>query len=66
MVEVFAEAIKLYDVKLFFAEVDLAYQRLQLDTAAWEEYQAENRLWDRALGVGLDAEDAWETTASNG
>jgi hypothetical protein len=59
MQSILERAIKEYQAKRFWEEMDSAYRSLQADPAAWKEECNERRIWDATLMDGLDADERW-------
>jgi hypothetical protein len=51
------EAIRDYEHKRFFEELNAAIERTRADPVAWAEYQAEVAIFDNALSDGLGTDD---------
>ena len=51
---VLERAVENYRREQFYAELDAAYERLQADPDAWEDYLAEQREMEGTLADGLD------------
>lgn len=57
MQDVIEQAIKDYNKKKFFEDLNSAYARLQADPQAWAEEEAEREEWDITLQDGLEDEN---------
>jgi hypothetical protein len=55
MQAVLDKALEEYRRKAFFDSFDASVEALQADPAAWEEYKAEQKVWDATLMDGLDS-----------
>ncbi len=53
--EVEERAVELYRRHQVLEATNEAYAALRADSAAWEELEAEHRLWDVTLADGLEA-----------
>lgn len=53
MHELVAQAIKEYEERRFWDDVNAAYARLQADAEAWKEVLEERAMWDIGLQDGL-------------
>lgn len=62
MSEIVAMLVSRYERERFWRGVQEDLDRLQKDPAAWQEYQNELQLWDRAtVADGLTDEDPYYT-----
>ena len=52
--KVLERAVENYRRQQFFAELDVAYERLRADPVAWAEELEERALWETTLADGLD------------
>ena len=57
MQDVLAKAVEEHQRRLFWEEVNAAYEALRQDPKAWAEELEERALWDKTLTDGLDEED---------
>lgn len=55
--QVLADAVEVYQRKVFWDEFNAAVERLQADPQAWAEELSERRLWDGTLKDGLEPEE---------
>lgn len=51
---VLEEAVKEYQRKRFFEQMDVAFARLKADDAGWKEELSERRAWDGLLSDGVE------------
>jgi predicted transcriptional regulator len=54
--EVVAAAVERLEEEEFWDQMEVEFERLRADPAAWDEYMAEHREWDVALLDGLEDE----------
>lgn len=54
MTEILDKAIEAYRRQQFLAGLNADFAALRRDTAAWEEEQAERKMWDATLADGLE------------
>jgi hypothetical protein len=57
MQDVLARAVEEHRRRLFFEQVNAAYEALRQDPKAWAEELEERALWESTLLDGLDEED---------
>lgn len=55
MQAVIEQAIRDYQDKLYWQNMDAAYSKLREDPKAWEEMKNEQSLWENTLGDGFDS-----------
>jgi hypothetical protein len=57
--EVLDKALRAYQRKLFFDQLNAGYAALRADPEAWAEELEERKLWDSTLMDGLPADEEW-------
>ena len=59
MMDVLDKALDEYRRKVFFEQMNAGYAALRADAEAWDEVEAERKLWDATLMDGLDPDERW-------
>jgi translation elongation factor EF-Ts len=59
MMEVLDKALDAYRRKVFFEQLNAAYDALRADPVAWAEVEEERRSMDGCLMDGLDPTECW-------